>query len=52
MESKIDDLRDEIESVKSEKCRLERQIVTETEVRIILNNLLENASYWWFFFVV
>ena len=47
MEAKINDLRDQIEAIKAEKNRLEKQIETESEVIFCLNLLdtcFSNAS--------
>ena len=35
MESKINDLRDEVEAIKAEKCLLEKQVQIESEVSYI-----------------
>ena len=37
MESKINDLRDEVEAIKAEKCLLEKQVQIESEVSYINN---------------
>lgn len=49
MEAKINDLRDQIETIKAEKSRLEKQIEDKSEVIFTLFNLLYAFQISFFF---